>query len=69
MEQLFWTMMWKLHAENGRATEQEELGFPGTVEPPSPVLLHPHSFYTRQTKFYLVYAIFILGFQSFTAEP
>lgn len=33
MEHLFWTMIRKLHAENGRQTEEEEPGFPDTVEP------------------------------------
>lgn len=47
MEQLFWTMVWKLPAENGRATEKEELGCPDTVEPLSPALVHLPSFYMR----------------------
>lgn len=62
-------MMWKLHAENGRATEQEEPGFPdaGTTvtSPATPTELLQE----REIKFYPVQAICIWSFQPFTAEP
>ena len=46
--------MWKLRAENGRATEQEEPGFPATVEPLSPASLPTELPQEREIKFYLV---------------